>query len=327
MQRRSFMILLGGMVGWPVCGRAQLSERMHRVGVLSAVEEMNGEQQRRFDAFRQELQRLGWNEGANLQIDYRWGPGADKLYKSAVELVSRAPDVIVATGAASVEPVLQVTRSVPIVFTIVPDPVGAGLIESLSRPGGNATGFVQFEYSLCAKWPELLKEIAPNVTRIAVLRDAAITAGVGQFAVIQSVAPALRMEVSPISVKDAYEIERATTAFARSPNGGLILTASGLGYFHRDLIIALAAHHKLPAVFSNPENAAAGGLLAYGPNFTDQFRRAASYVDRILRGAKPADLPVQTPTKYELVINLKTANALGLTIPESLLVRADGVIE
>ena len=248
------------------------------------------------------------------------------LRKYATELVALAPDVILAVGV-SVEPLLEATRTVPIVFTIVPDPVGSGFVDSLSRPGGNATGFLMFEYSLCGKWPELLKEIAPGVTRAAVLRDAAVAAGIGQFAVIQSVAPSVGVEVSPVNVRDAAEIERAVAAFARSGNGGLILTASALSVVHRDLIIALAARHKLPAVYHQRLFVAAGGLISYGPNFLDQFRQAAGYVDRILKGEKPADLPVQAPTKYELVINLKTAKALGLTVPQLILARADEVIE
>jgi putative ABC transport system substrate-binding protein len=270
---------------------------------------------------------LGWTDGRNLRIDYRWGAvNADNTRKYAAELATLAPDVILATGA-SVERLLQVEHTVPIVFVVVPDPVGSGLVDRLSRPGGNATGFMQFEYSLCAKWLELLKEIAPGVRQAAVLRDPRETAGIGQFAVIQSVAPSLRVEVSPINLQDAGEIERAVTAFAGASNGGLILTAGALGAIHRDRIIALAARHKLPAVYSNPVHAAAGGLACYGADFVDQYRLAAGYVDRILKGEKPADLPVQAPTRYELVINLKTATALGLTISPTLLARADEVIE
>jgi putative ABC transport system substrate-binding protein len=273
------------------------------------------------------LQQLGWTDGRNLRIDYRWGAvNADNTRKYAAELATLAPDVILATGA-SVERLLQVEHTVPIVFVVVPDPVGSGLVDRLSRPGGNATGFMQFEYSLCAKWLELLKEIAPGVRQAAVLRDPRETAGIGQFAVIQSVAPSLRVEVSPINLQDAGEIERAVTAFAGASNGGLILTAGALGAIHRDRIIALAARHKLPAVYSNPVHAAAGGLACYGADFVDQYRLAAGYVDRILKGEKPADLPVQAPTRYELVINLKTATALGLTISPTLLARADEVIE
>ena len=248
-----------------------------------------------------------------MRIDYRWGAGnADNIRKYAAELAALAPDVILATGTAAMAPLLQATRTVPIVFVIVADPVGAGFVDSLARPGGNATGFMQFEYSLSGKWLELLKQIAPGVTRAAVLRDPAITAGIGQFAVIQSVAPSVGVEVSPVNVRDAGEIERAVTAFARSPNGGLIVTASALARVHRDLIVTLAARHKLPAVYYRRYFVTGGGLISYGPDFVDQFRRAAGYVDRILKGEKPADLPVQAPTKYELVINLKTAKALGL---------------
>ena len=266
--------------------------------------------------------------GRNVRIDIRWAAAnADDIRRHAAELVALAPDVILAHGASTVGPLLQATRTVPIVFPIVADPVGAGFVDSLARPGGNATGFMQFEYSMSGKWLELLKEIAPSVTRAAVLRDPAIPAGIGQFGVIQAVAPSLGVEVSPVNMRDAGEIERAVAAFARSPNGGLIVTASALAALHRDLIITLAARHKLPAVYSERSFVAAGGLISYGPDFVDQYRRAAGYVDRILKGEKPADLPVQAPTKYELVINLKTAKALGLDVPPTLLARADEVIE
>ena len=267
-------------------------------------------------------------DGRNVQIDYRFGGGdADNIRKHAAELAVLAPDVILAAGAAAAGPVLQATRTVPIVFVIVPDPVGAGFVDSLARPGGNATGFINFEYSVGAKWLELLKEIAPSVTRVAVLRDAFITAGTGQFGAIQSAAPSVGVEVSPVNVRDAGEIERAVAAFARSSNGGLIVTVSALAVVHRDLIITLAARHKLPAIYFERNFVAGGGLVSYGPDYLDQYRRAAGYVDRILKGEKPADLPVQAPTKYELVINLKTAKALGLTVPPTLLARADEVIE
>ncbi len=263
-----------------------------------------------------------------MRIDYRFSGGdADIIRKQAAELAALAPDVILATGGSATERLLQATRTVPIVFVIVPDPVGSGIVKSLSRPGGNATGFIQFEYSLSAKWLELLKEIAPGLTRAAVLRDAAITAGIGQFAVIQSVAPSVGVEVIPISMRDAAEIERDVADFARSGNGGLIVTASGLATVHRNLIVTLAARHKLPAVYIERFFVSAGGLIAYGPNYTDQYRRAASYVDRVLKGEKPSDLPVQAPTKYELVVNLRTAKALGLQIPPTVLARADEVIE
>ena len=315
------------MIAWPLAARAQQGERMRRIGVLLPVAADDPDPQAFYAAFVQRLQQLGWTDGRNVRIDTRWGAGnAANSRKYATELVALAPDVILAVGV-SVEPLLEATRTVPIVFTIVPDPVGSGFVDSLSRPGGNATGFLMFEYSLCGKWPELLKEIAPGVTRAAVLRDAAVAAGIGQFAVIQSVAPSVGVEVSPVNVRDAAEIERAVAAFARSGNGGLILTASALSVVHRDLIIALAARHKLPAVYHQRLFVAAGGLISYGPNFLDQFRQAAGYVDRILKGEKPADLPVQAPTKYELVINLKTAKALGLTVPQLILARADEVIE
>jgi len=278
------------------------------------------EMQARTDALTQALHQLGWIEGHNLQIDYRSSAGnEERARKFAAELVALKPDVLVASSAATVASLLQVTRTVPI-------PVGAGLIESLARPGGNVTGFVQFEYNLSGKWLELLKQIAPSVTRAAVLRDAAV-AGVGQFAVIQSVAPTVGIDVSPINVGNPDEIDRAVTAFARTANGGLIVTSSGLAAVHRKLIIGLAARHKLPAVYYRRGYVADGGLISYGPDFIDQYRRSARYVDRILKGEKPADLPVQTPTKYELVVNLKTAKALGLTIPPSVLARADEVIE
>jgi putative ABC transport system substrate-binding protein len=279
-------------------------------------------------AFLQRLQQLGWSEGRNVQVDTRWSVGnADDARKYAAELVTLAPDVMLAAGGASVGPLLQASRTVPIVFANVPDPVGSGFVESLARPGGNATGFIQFEYSLSGKWLELLKEIAPGVTRAAVLWDPAIAAGIGQFAIIQSVAPSLGVEVRTVNVSDPPEIERAVAAFARSSNGGLIVTASALALVHRDLIVTLAARHKLPAVYFQRTFVSGGGLISYAADFIDQFRRAAGYVDRILKGEKPADLPVQAPTKYELVINLKTAKALGLSVPPTLLARADEVIE
>ena len=288
----------------------------------------DAECQTRVAAFLQGLQQLGWTDGRNVQIDRRWGGGnADDIRKHAAELVALAPDVILTAGAATVGPLLQATRTVPIVFTTVIDPVGAGFVDSLARPGGNVTGFMQFEYSLSAKWLELLKQIAPGVTRAAVLRDPAITAGIGQFAVIQSVASSLGVEVSAVNVRDAGEIEHAITTFARSTNGGLIVTASALSVVHRDLIVALAAQHKLPAVYYRRHFVTGGGLISYGVDIVDQYRRAAGYVDRILKGEKPADLPVQAPTKYELVINLKTAKTLGLDVPPTLLARADEVIE
>ncbi|MGC2471744.1 MAG: ABC transporter substrate-binding protein, partial [Pseudolabrys sp.] len=274
------------------------------------------------------LQQLGWTDGRNIRIDYRWGAGdADNMRKYAAELVALAPDVILASGTASVAPLLQATRTVPIVFVQVTDPVGAGFVDSLAHPGGNATGFLLFEYAISAKWLELLKEIAPRVSRAGVIRDPAQTAGTGQFGVIQSVAPSLGMDVSAINLRDAPEIERGIAAFARSANGGLILTSSALSVVHRDLIVTLAARHKLPAVYYRRQFVTGGGLISYGPDVAEQNRRAAGYVDRSLKGDMPADLPVQAPTKYELLVNLKTAKALGLTVPTSLLARADEVIE
>ena len=329
MQRREFIGILGGAAAMPLVARTQ--ERVRRVGVLigAAVAGMDDPDARaRVTAFQQALQQLGWTEGRNVRTDHRWATGsAEDILKNAKELVELGPDVILTTGAAVITRLMQATRTVPIVFTSVTDPVGAGFVESLSQPGGNVTGFMQFEYSLSGKWLELLKEIAPNATRAAVLRDAAISAGSGQFAVIQAGAPSVGMDIMPINVRDAGEIERAITNFARAPNGGLIATASALTVVHRKLIIALAARHRLPAVYYRRRFVDDGGLISYGPNILDASRQAAGYVDRILRGEKPTDLPVQAPTKYELVVNLKTAKALGLTVPPSLLARADEVIE
>jgi len=329
MRRREFLGVLGGAsVAWPLAARAQPVERMRRIGVLMNVAADDPVGQARNAAFLQGLQQLGWSDGRNVRIDARWAAGkADDIRKYAAELVALAPDVVLAAGSASAGPLLQLTRTVPIVFVHSPDPVGAGFVESLARPGGNATGFTLFEYGISGKWLELLKQIAPHVTRVAVLRDPAIAAGAGQLGAIQSVAPSFGVELSPIGVRDAGEIERAVTTFARSSNGGLILTASTLAAVHRNLIVMLAARHKLPAVYYERFFAAAGGLISYGPDVVDQFRRAAGYVDRILKGEKPADLPVQAPTKYELVINLKTAKALDLEVPATLLARADEVIE
>jgi putative tryptophan/tyrosine transport system substrate-binding protein len=328
MRRRQFIAGLVGAAAWPVAARAQQSERMRRIGVLMNIAAYDPNAQDNVATFVHMLQQLGWTEGRNLRIDIRWAEGdAAEIRRHAADLVALAPDVIVSTGTAGMGPLLQATRTLPIVFANVADPVGAGFIDSMARPGGNATGFLQFEYSLSGKWPVLLKQIAPSVTRMAVLRDPAISSGIGQFAVIESVAPSVRVEVSAISVREAGEIERAVTAFARSPNGGLILTASALSTVHRELIIALAARHKLPAIYFRRFFAAAGGLISYGPDETEPYRLTAGYVDRILKGEKPADLPVQAPTKYTLVINLKTAKALGLTIPETLLATADEVIQ
>jgi putative tryptophan/tyrosine transport system substrate-binding protein len=329
MQRREFITLLGGAAAaWPLTVRAQQPERMRRIGVLSGAGADDREAQARRAVFIQGLQVLGWIDGRNVRIDYRWGGGdADLMRQQAAEIVALAPDVIVSAGGGATERMLQATRTIPIVFTVVPDPVGSGFVARLSRPGGNATGFMQFEYSLSGKWLELLKQIAPSVTRAAILRDPAVTAGIGQFAIIQSVAPSVGVEVSPININDLNEVERAVSNFASEPNGGLILTASALSVFHGNLIIALAARHKLPAVYFERLFAAAGGLISYGPNFMDQYRLAAGYVDRILKGEKPGDLPVQAPNKYELLINLRAAKALGLSVPPTLLARADEVIE
>jgi putative ABC transport system substrate-binding protein len=329
MRRREFITLIGSAAAaWPIAARAQQGVRMRRIGVLAGVAADDPDARVRIAAFLQGLQQLGWTVGRNVQIEYRWAAGStDDLRKYSAELVALAPEVIFAAGGTSLGSLLQATRAVPIVFAIVPDPVGSGFVNSLARPGGNATGFMQFEYTLSAKWPELLKEISPNVTRAAVLWDPAIPPGIGQFAVIQAVAPSVGVDVTPVSVRDATEIERAVAEFARFSNGGLIVTGSALAVVHRDLIVKLAAKHKLPAVYPNRDFVTGGGLISYGSNWVDQYRRAAGYVDRILRGEKPADLPVQAPTKYELAINLKTAKALGLTILPTLLARADEVIE
>lgn len=331
MKRRDFITLLGGAVAaWPVATRAQQSERVRRIGVLAAggLDADDLDLQARVGAFQLGLQQLGWIHGQNVRVDIRAGAGdTERLRRYAEELIALAPDVILTTGAAAVAPVLKATRTVPIVFMNVVDPVGAGFVDSLARPGGNATGFVSFEYGLSVKWLELLKEIAPRVTRVAVIRDPEISAGTGQFGAIQAVVPALGLELIAVSPREAGEVERAIAAFARTPNGGLITTSSALAIIRRDLIIGLAAKHKLPAVYHRRVYPASGGLISYGPDVIDLSRRAAGYVDRILKGEKPADLPVQAPNKYELVINLKTAKALGLTVPPTLLARADEVIE
>ena len=328
MKRRDFITLLGGAAAWPIAARAQQGEQMRRIGVLVPTAEDDPEGQSRLRAFVQGLQQSGWTDGRNLRIDIRWGAGdAERIRRYAAELAALAPDVILAGAGAVIPSLLQATRTVPIVFTQTPDPVGAGFVESLARPGGNVTGFTTFEYGISAKWLELLKEIAPRVTRAAVIRDAAIASGTGQWGALQSVAPSFGVELSPVNMLDAGEIERALAAFARSSNGGLILTGSALALIHRHLIVTLAARHKLPAVYYDRHFVTAGGLISYGPNSIDPHRRAAGYVDRILRGEKPADLPVQAPTKYETVINLKTAKALGLEIPQTVLARADEVIE
>jgi putative ABC transport system substrate-binding protein len=330
MRRRDFIRGLGGAAAtWPLAVRAQQDERVRRIGVLVASPADDAEWQARVAAFKEGLAQLGWTEGRNVRIDTRWATtNADDLRKHAAELAASTPDVLVgASGTTTVAALLQATRTVPIVFAIVVDPVGAGFVASLARPGGNATGFTMFEYGMSGKWLELLKQIAPGVTRAAVLRDPAIASGIGQFGAVQAVAPSLRVELSPVDVRDAPEIERAVTAFAGIENGGLVVTASPSATVHRELIIALAAQHKLPAVYWQRFYVASGGLMSYGPDLLDQYGRAAGYVDRILKGEKPADLPVQAPTKYELVVNLKTAKELGLTVPPSLLARADEVIE
>jgi putative ABC transport system substrate-binding protein len=327
MRRREFITLLGGAAVWPVAARAQHTERMRRIGVLTSSTMHDPASKARLGAFQQGLQQLGWIDGRNMRIEYRWAAGdPDDLRKYSAELAALAPDVILANGSAAIALLLQATRAVPIVFTDVPDPVGAGFVDSLARPGGNATGFMLFEYGMSGKWLELLKQIAPGMTRVVVLRDPTMTAGIGQFAAIQSVAPLLGVELRPVDVRDPGEIERGVTAFARGSNGGLIV-ASSPAMVHRDLIIGLAARHRLPAVYSFRYYVTSGGLIAYGPDPNDPFRSAAGYVDRILKGEKPADLPVQAPTKYELAINLKTAKALGLTVPQSLLAAANEVIE
>jgi len=328
MRRRTFIAgLASTTAAWPVAARAQQPERLRRIGALMPPAD-DSEMRLRLTTFQQVLQGLGWADGRNVHIETRFAAGnAADLRKYAAELAALAPDVILATGSAGLPAVLQATQTVPIVFVLVPDPVGSGFVHSLSQPGGNATGFMMYEYNLCGKWPELLKEIAPGVTRAAVLRDPALVAGIGQFAVIQSVAPSVGVEVIPINLGDVAEIKREVAAFAQSANGGLISTASALSAVHRDLIIALAAQHKLPAVYQERNYVTAGGLISYGPNFVDQFRLAASYVDRILKGEKPAEMPVQAPTKYEIVINLKTAKSLGLTLPPAVLARADEVLE
>ena len=329
MRRRDFIkVIVGSAATWPLAARAQQGEHMRRIGVLMNGAADDPEGQARIAAFHQGLQELGWTLGRNARIDARWGAvDADSSRRYAAELVGLAPDVILAAASPAVAALQQTTRTIPIVFTTVADPVGAGFVETLAHPGGNITGFSLFEYTLSGKWLELLKEVAPGVTRAAVLRDATVGSGVGQYAIIQAVAPSLGVELRPIDVRDPGEIERAIVTFAQSSNGGLIIAGTPPAVFHRDLIITLAAHHQLPAVYPLPYLAHSGGLIAYGPDSVSPYRRAAGYVDRILKGEKPADLPVQAPTKYELVINLKTAKALGLTVPLTLLGRADEVIE
>jgi putative ABC transport system substrate-binding protein len=328
MRRREFITLVGGAAAWPVAAREQQPERVRRIGVLMAISADDAEAQARIAAFVQGLQQLGWTVGKDVRVDYRLaGINADTLRKYADELVALAPDVILAQSSPSIAVLLQATRTIPIVFTLVADPVGAGYVDSLAHPGGNATGFTAFEYAISGKWLELLKEIAPRVTRVAVLRETGVAAGPGQFGAAQTVAPSLGMELRPVDTRNADEIERAITAFARGANGGLLVTGSSATTLHRNLIVALAAQYRLPAVYFTRFFVAAGGLISYGSDYVDQFRQAAGYVDRILKGEKPGDLPVQAPNKYELAINLKTAKALGLSVPQSLLTRADEVIE
>jgi putative ABC transport system substrate-binding protein len=327
--RRDLIALLGSTAAmWPVGARTQQTERVRRIGVLMPFAVASAQYQARIATFLHGLRELGWIDGRNIQIEYRASTGSpEEIRKHATELVGLGSDVILATGVSTVGPLQQVTSAVPIVFAVVPDPVGAGIVDSLARPGGNVTGFATYEYGLSGKWLELLKEVAPRVTRAAVLRNAAISAGIGQYAAIQSVAPSLGVELTPMNVRDASEIERAITEFSRTPNAGLIVTGSALVATHRDLVVSLAQRHRVPAVYYERSFSVAGGLISYGPDVLDEYRQAAGYVDRILRGEKPADLPVQAPTRYELLINLKTAKALGLDMPATLLARADEVIE
>ena len=329
MKRRAFITWLGGgAAALPLMARAQRVQRQRQIGVLLGLAESDAEGQARLGTFKQALQQSGWTDGENVRIVVRYTEGdPDRARALATELVALAPDVILTSGASTLGIMLQVTRSVPVVFAGVADPVGAGFVDSLARPGGNATGFTSYEYSISGKWLDLLKEIAPGVKRVAVLRDPAVSAGTGLFGAIQTAAPSFGVELSPINVHDATEIERAVTAFARSGNGGLIATTSAQVLAHRDLIISLAARHKLPAVYYARFWVTGGGLACYGPDYIDPYRRAAGYVDRILKGEKPADLPVEAPTKYELVVNLRTAKALGLNVPPTLLTRATDVIE
>jgi putative ABC transport system substrate-binding protein len=328
MKRRKFITLIGGAAAWPFAAWGQQAERMRRIGALLPATADDAVFQARVGAFLQELALLGWSIGRNMQIEIRWASAnPSEIRRHAAELVALMPDVILATGDSTMPPLLQATRTVPIVFPVVVDPVANGYVESLARPGGNATGFMISEYSMGGKWLELLKEIAPSVTRVAVVRDATNPSGIAQFGVIQTMAPSLKMDVVPVNARDANGIERDITAFARSVNAGLIITASGVAIGYRDLIISLAARLKLPAIYFADFFVSNGGLVSYGADLIDQYRRSAAYVDRILKGEKPADMPVQAATKYQLAINLKTAKALDLTVPPSLLARADAVIE
>ena len=328
MRRREFIILLGGAVtAWPLIARAQPAERVRRIGVLLPSAAENPEYQPWVGAFLQELSQLGWSIGRNVRIDTRWAATNADIRKQAAELVALAPDVILAHGSNTVGQLLQATHTVPIVFPVIADPIAGGFVDNLARPGGNATGFMLFENSISGKWLELLKQIASGVTRVAVIVDPTIPTGPAQFSVIQTMAPSLRVEVTPINKRDAGEIERAVAALAQASNGGLIVTPGLPATHNRDLIITLAARHKLPAIYFDRYFVTAGGLFSYGPDRIDMYRRAAGYVDRILKGENPADMPVQAPTKYQLVINLKTAKTLGLTVPQALLASADEVIE
>jgi putative ABC transport system substrate-binding protein len=329
MKRRHFIGAIGAAAAaWPIAAHAQQPERVRRIGVLMPGLAADPENQNRIAAFQQGLHELGWIDGRNVRIDYRWGGGdADRIRNSAAELVAVAPDVIFATASSIMGALLQATRTIPIVFANNTDPVGAGYVDSLARPGGNVTGFLLFEYNIAGKWLEFLKQIAPPVTRAAIIRDPDTSGGIGQWAVIQAMAPSMGVELSLINIRGAGQIERDITAFARLSNGGLIVTATPLATQHRELIIGLAADHKLPAVYFERYFVTGGGLISYGPHMVDQFQRAAGYVDRILKGEKPANLPVQAPTKYELAVNLKTAKALGIDVPSTLLARADEVIE
>jgi putative ABC transport system substrate-binding protein len=329
MRRRDFIRAIGGAVAaWPIAARAQQPERVRRIGVLMPGVADDPELKARIAAFQQALREFGWTDGRDVRFDYRWAAGnPDRIRSYAPELVALPPDVILAEGSLVVGALLKATRTVPIVFAAIADPVGAGYVDSLARPGGNATGFLLFEYGISGKWLELLKQIAPAVTRAAVIRDPNVSAGIGQWAVIQAMAPSMRVELSLVNIRDAGAIELDITAFPRLSNGGLIVTATPLATQHRELIIRLAGDHKLPAIYFERYFVAGGGLISYGPHMVDQYRRSAGYLDRILKAEKPADLPVQAPTKYELAINLKTAKALGIAVPPTLLARADEVIE
>ena len=328
MRRREFISFLGGAAAWPIGAHAQQAQRMRRIGVLMPLAADDPEAQMRLAAFAQGLERLDWNIGRNIRIETCWTVGdPERIRRGVAELLALEPDVILATGSTTVGPLRRATRTVPIVFVTVPDPVGAGFVANLTRPGGNVTGFTAFEYGISPKWLELLKQLVPGVTRVAVIRDPDVSAGIGQFGAIQAVAASFGVETIPVGVRDAGEIEHEIAAFAQGSNGGLVVTGSALAMVHRNLIVTLAARHKLPAVYWDRAPVIAGGLISYGPDIHDQYRRAADYVDRILKGEKPADLPVQAPTKFELVINLKTAKALGLTVPPSVLAQANEVIE